>query len=223
MRVFSVSILENDNPVRKAIAYIADNNAEEAIKILLETLHHEDWSVRSYAAQIIGELGKINPDIITSGHNDVINKMIHIIKTDKDGWVRESTAKAMGKLVLNVILPTADLKEIIDTLTNLLESDDHDGARGTAAQTLGDIGYNNPDLIIYSIPVIGRKLKKDDSWIVRYYAAYALGMIGSKLPKKVEKYIPILKEMIENDPDPGVKESVKDALKKISEAYNAQK
>ncbi|MHA1311261.1 MAG: HEAT repeat domain-containing protein [Candidatus Helarchaeota archaeon] len=217
-----MSVLNGDNPVRKAIAYIAENNTDGAIKILLETLHHEDWSVRSYAAQIIGELGKINPEIITSGDLNVLDKLIDIIKSDKDGWVRESTAKALGKLANSTILPTADLKSIIEVLNKILESDEHDGARGTAAQTLGDIGYKNPDLIVYSLPIISRRLKKDSSWIVRYYAAYALGMIGSKVPKKVEKYIYILKDMVENDPDPGVKDSVKEALKKISEAFNAE-
>jgi len=216
-----LSVLDGDNPVRKAIAYIAENNSKAAIEILLETLKHEDWSVRSYAAQIIGELGKINPEIITSGDIDVLEQLINIIKNDRDGWVRESTAKAMGKLANNTILPTADLKSIIEVLNNILETDEHDGARGTAAQILGDIGNKNPDLIIYSLPIIGRRLKKDESWIVRYYAAYALGMIGAINPKKVEKYLPILRELAENDPDPGVKDSIKEALRKISNAFNA--
>ena len=206
--------------MKKAIAYIAENNSKAAVKILLETLHHEDWSVRSYAAQIIGELGKINPDIIT-GSGDVLDSLLNVVKSDKDGWVRESAAKAMGKIAINIVLPTADLKAIIDILNNILESDDHDGARGTSAQSLGDIGHQNADLILYSLPLLARRLKKDESWIVRYYAAYALGAIGSKKPKSVEKYIPLLREIGEDDKDEGVKDSIKTALKKISESFNS--
>ncbi|MBD3230580.1 MAG: hypothetical protein GF329_20540 [Candidatus Lokiarchaeota archaeon] len=212
-------MLNDSNPVRRAIAYIAENDIDSAVRILLETLHHEDWSVRSYAAQIIGELGKINADIITSGN--VLDSLLKIVKTDKDGWVRESVAKAMGKIAVNTILPTADLKAIVEALNNILDKDEHDGARGTSAQSLGDIGQKAPDLVLYSLPIISRRLKKDESWIVRYYAAYALGMIGSVRPKAVKKYIPLLREIAEEDVDSGVKDSIKDALRKISEAFNA--
>ena len=214
-----MSFLKDTNPVRKAIAYIAENNGKAALEILKETLKHEDWSIRSYAAQIIGELGKINPELVVSG--EIIETLINTMKNDKDGWVREAAAKAMGKIAAHIVLPTADLKTIIEIFHNILESDDHEGARGTAAQSLGDIGAKNPDLIIYSLPLLARSLKKDESWIVRYYAAYALGTIGAVRPKAVEKYLPILREKAEEDLDSGVRNSIKEALKKISQAYNA--
>lgn len=214
-----MSILNDSNPVRKAIAYIAENNLDRAIEILLETLHHEDWSVRSYAAQIIGELGKINPDVITAGN--VLDSLLKTVEKDNDGWVRESVAKAMGKIAVNTILPTADLKSIIEALNNILDKDEHDGARGTAAQSLGDIGKKNPDLVLYSLPILSRRLKRDDSWIVKYYAAYALGNIGSVRPKSVKKYVDLLREISKEEVDAGVKDSIKEALRKISEAFNA--
>ena len=52
--------MAEENLVRKAIEMVAEGKVDDAIKILLKSLReNDDWSVRSYSAQILGELSKV--------------------------------------------------------------------------------------------------------------------------------------------------------------------
>ncbi|MHA1298631.1 MAG: HEAT repeat domain-containing protein [Candidatus Helarchaeota archaeon] len=200
-----------ENLVRKAIELVAEGETKQAIEVLLTSLKHADWSIRSYSAQILGELGKISlPEDIFS---KTIEAMGVSLINEKDGWVRESLTKAFGKIGAN----NPDIvKNIIPTIVSVLIKDEHEGARGSAAKSLGDIGRRSPNLVEEgsTIDYLANRLEKDESWIVRYYSAYALGEIGSQLPDKVEKYKKIL-EAATNDDDDGVKNAAKEALAKI--------
>lgn len=198
-----------ENLVRKAIELVAEGDSENAIKILLTSLKDEDWSIRSYSAQILGELGKISiPDDIFS---ETINEMASSLIQEKDGWVRESITKAFGKIGAN---NPQMVKDVIPYIVSILIKDEHEGARGSAAKSLGDIGRKLPELITSGTTLdhLAEKLQTDNSWIVRYYAAYALGEIGSQVSLK--KYIPVLEAATE-DEDDGVKNAAKEALGKI--------
>ena len=202
------------NPVKKAISLVADGKNDVAIDILIEALDHTDWSVRSYAAQILGELGKISGEsgkVSQSIMEKALDKMLEKIKSDSDGWVREAITKAIGKMGSSF---PAILKMAIPSLIHVLSSDEHDGARGSAANTIGTIGKNSPDLVLNAVNPLISALK-DDAWLVRYYAVYALGEIISGYPDKKEMGISKIEE-VTNDDDPGVRDIAKETLKKLA-------
>ncbi|MHA1379222.1 MAG: HEAT repeat domain-containing protein [Candidatus Helarchaeota archaeon] len=198
-------------PVRKAIELVAEGKTKQAVEVLLSTLQNEDWSIRSYSAQILGELGKISlpEDIFIK----TIEAMSARLVNEKDGWVRESLTKAFGKIGAN---NPEVVKDIIPNIVSVLIKDEHEGARGSAAKALGDIGRKSPELVLSSSVLnhLADKLKSDESWIVRYYSAYALGEIGSQVFDKIEKYIPII-EAATKDEDDGVKNAAQESLAKI--------
>jgi len=206
--------MSEKNPVKKAISLVADGNHSMAIEILIEALDHIDWSVRSYSAQILGELGKItgesgaiSPQILTNA----LNKMLEKMKSDPDGWVREAITKAIGKIGS---FSTEVVKKAIPALINVLKNDDHDGARGSAANTIGTIGKDAPELVLDAINPLINSLN-DEAWLVRYYAIYALGEIALQFPEKKSSIIKKIEEIF-NDDDPGVRDIAKETVKKIT-------
>lgn len=205
---------EEMNPVKKAISLVADGKNDIAIDILIEALDHDDWSVRSYAAQILGELGKISGEsgkISKEIMEKALDKMLTKMKEDSDGWVREAITKAIGKIASS---SPSILEVAIPSLIDVLVKDEHDGARGSAANTLGTIGKNMPKMIANAIDPLLSALQ-DEAWLVRYYAIYALGEIIASFPEK--KALTITKiEEIGNDEDPGVRDIAKETLKRLS-------
>lgn len=202
------------NPVKKAISLVADGKNDIAINILMEALDHADWSVRSYAAQILGELGKITGE---SGNipqdimEKALDKMLNKMKSDPDGWVREAITKALGKIGR---WSPAILKLAIPSLIDVLTKDEHDGARGSAANTIGTIGKISPDLVQDAINPLLSALQ-DEAWLVRYYAVYALGEITPNFPDVKNNTVSQIEEVC-NDEDPGVRDIAKETLKKLT-------
>ena len=202
------------NPVKKAISLVADGKNDIAIDILVEALDHADWSVRSYAAQILGELGKISGETGSISKKIIetaLDKMLNKMKSDSDGWVREAITKAIGKI--GSCMPDI-LKIAVPSLIEVLTKDEHDGARGSAANTIGTIGKNSAGLVKDAIDPLISSLQ-DDAWLVRYYAVYALGEIILKFPDKKEITISKIKE-VSNDEDPGVRDIAKETIKKLT-------
>ena len=222
-------IMSEENLVRKAIEMVAEGNVNEAVKILIKSLkENTDWSVRSYSAQILGELGKI-PSLSKDLKVELVSEMLITLKDEKDGWVREALTKAFGKIGQNFADEHPELiKQIIPRLIYVLINDDHEGAKGSAAKSLGDIGKIAPELIIEEdkslinnqshLAHIAKRLELDESWIVRYYTAYAIGEIGTIKPNVVSDYTDVLKNIADNDPDNGVRNSAQEALDKIKNA-----
>ena len=206
--------MDEKNPVKKAISLVADGKHEIAIDILIEALDHADWSVRSYSAQILGELGKITGETGALSQTileKALDKMLEKMKSDPDGWVREAITKAIGKIgsfSVDVV------KRAIPSLIGVLKDDEHDGARGSAANTIGTIGKTSPDLVLNAIDPLTSALK-DEAWLVRYYAVYALGEIAQKFPDKKDSIISKIEEIF-NDEDPGVRDIAKETVKKIT-------
>jgi HEAT repeat protein len=206
--------MSEKNPVKKAISLVADGKHSMAIDILIEALDHTDWSVRSYSAQILGELGKITGETGTISQQiltKALDKMLAKMKSDPDGWVREAITKAIGKIGS---FSTDVVQMAVPSLINVLKNDEHDGARGSAANTLGNIGKNAPDLVLDAIDPLIAALN-DEAWLVRYYAVYALGEIALKFPDKRSAIIDKI-EGIFNDDDPGVRDIAKETVKKIT-------
>ncbi len=206
--------MSEKNPVKKAISLVADGKHADAIDILIEALDHADWSIRSYSAQILGELGKITGDTDTISEQILeraLNKMLEKMNSDPDGWVREAITKAIGKITS---FSTEVVKIAIPSLINVLENDEHDGARGSAANTIGKIGKIAPQLVKDAINPLILALK-DEAWLVRYYAVYALGEIALKFPEKKEEVVSKIEEVF-NDEDPGVRDIAKETVKKIT-------
>ncbi|MHA1648964.1 MAG: HEAT repeat domain-containing protein [Candidatus Helarchaeota archaeon] len=206
--------MSEKNPVKKAISLVADGKHADAIDILIEALDHADWSIRSYSAQILGELGKITGDTDTISEQILeraLNKMLEKMNSDPDGWVREAITKAIGKITS---FSTEVVKIAIPSLINVLENDEHDGARGSAANTIGKIGKIAPELVKDAINPLILALK-DEAWLVRYYAVYALGEIALKFPEKKEEVVSKIEEVF-NDEDPGVRDIAKETVKKIT-------
>ncbi len=205
-------MVDEKNPVKKAINLVAEGKAELAIDILLNALDDEDWSVRSYAAQILGELGKIagSAKNISPHLNKAVDKMLEKMRSDPDGWVREAVTKAIGKI--GSIAPKI-LKAAIPSLIDVLKNDEHDGARGSAANTIGSIGKASPNLVLDAVNPLISALK-DEAWLVRYYAIYALGEIALKFPEKKAIVVSRIEEIV-NDEDPGVRDIAKETVKKL--------
>ena len=220
--------MTEENLVRKAIEMVAEGKVNDAIKILLKSLRENaDWSVRSYSAQILGELGKISFDDALK--SQMIKEMVETLKKEKDGWVREALTKAFGKIGINFSKTHPKLiGDVIPRLIYVLINDDHEGAKGSAAKSLGDIGRVAPELIIKEgdslieqlshLDHIAKRLELDESWIVRYYTAYAIGEIGTVKPKEVSKFMDQLKDVMENDEDNGVRNAAQEAYDKIKNA-----
>ncbi len=206
--------MNEKNPVKKAISLVADGKHEAAIDILIEALDHADWSVRSYSAQILGELGKISGEAGVLSQKileKALSKMLEKMKSDSDGWVREAITKAIGKIGS---FSTEVVKRAVPSLIDVLKNDEHDGARGSAANTIGTIGKTSPELVLTAIdPLI--KALKDEAWLVRYYAVYALGEIAARYPDKKKLVIAKIKENF-NDEDAGVRDIAKETVKKIT-------
>lgn len=205
-------LVDDKNPVKKAISLVAEGKAEPAIEILLNALDDEDWSVRSYAAQILGELGKIagSAQSISPHLNKAVDKMLEKMRSDPDGWVREAITKAIGKI--GSIAPKI-LKAAIPSLIDVLKNDEHDGARGSAANTIGSIGKASPNLVLDAVNPLISALK-DEAWLVRYYAIYALGEIALKFPERKTIVVDKIEEIV-NDEDPGVRDIAKETIKKL--------
>ena len=220
--------MTEENLVRKAIEMVAEGRVNEAIKILLKSLReNDDWSVRSYSAQILGELGKISFD--DDLKVQMVEEMVETLKNEKDGWVREALTKAFGKIGVNFSKSHPVLIEtVIPRLIYVLINDDHEGAKGSAAKSLGDIGRIAPELILKEgnsiigeisyLDHIAKRLELDESWIVRYYTAYALGEIGTVKPEIGSKYLDQLKDVMTNDEDNGVRNAAQEAHNKIKNA-----
>jgi HEAT repeat protein len=205
-------LVDEKTPVKKAIGLVAEGKAEPAIEILLNALDDADWSVRSYAAQILGELGKIagSEQKISPHLNKAVEKMLEKMRSDPDGWVREAITKAIGKI--GSIIPKI-LKTAIPSLIDVLKNDEHDGARGSAANTIGSIGKASPNLVLDAINPLISALK-DEAWLVRYYAIYALGEIALRFPDKKTIVVNKIEEIV-NDEDPGVRDIAKETVKKL--------
>ena len=220
--------MTEENLVRKAIEMVAEGKVNDAIKILLKSLReNNDWSVRSYSAQILGELGKISFD--DDLKTQMVKEMVDTLKKEKDGWVREALTKAFGKIGVNFSKSHPNLIEkIIPRLIYVLINDDHEGAKGSAAKSLGDIGRIAPELILKEedsvigqmsyLDHIAKRLELDESWIVRYYTAYAIGEIGTVKPEVGSKYLEKLKNIMTNDNDNGVRNAAQEAHDKIRNA-----
>jgi len=218
--------MTEENLVRKAIEMVADGKVNEAVKILMISLkENSDWSVRSYSAQILGELGKIQ-GLSKDLKVELVSEMLITLKKEKDGWVREALTKAFGKIGQNFADEHPELiQQIIPGLIYVLINDEHEGAKGSAAKSLGDIGKIAPDLIIRQdkslinnlshLAHIAKRLELDESWIVRYYTAYAIGEVGTIKPKEVSEYMELLKKIADTDPDNGVRNSAQEAYDKI--------
>lgn len=203
------------NLVRQAIEYVAEGKTDEAIKCLVEALDNDDWSVRSYAAQILGEIGKMALEQVL--FKKIIDKMLDSLSIEKDGWVRESLTKSLGKIGQN---HTQIIETLIPSFVSVLLKDDHDGARGSAAKAIGDLGVLKAEFVGNALTHLASKLESDDSWIVRYYTAYALGEIAKSIPEKIEPYIEVLERVNENDADNGVQDAAREAVEKIKAALN---
>ncbi|MHA1315424.1 MAG: HEAT repeat domain-containing protein [Candidatus Helarchaeota archaeon] len=206
---------DEQNLVKQAIEFVAEGNTQEAIACLIEALNNDDWSIRSYAAQILGEIGKVSLD--EKLFRKIIDRMLKAIKIEKDGWVREAFTKSFGKLGQN---HPEVIQELLPPLLSVLMEDDHDGARGSAVKAIGDLGRIRPEHVEKSLPDLAEKLESDESWLVRYYSAYALGEIGKTIPEKIETYLETLTRVNENDVDNGVQDAARDALEKIKTALN---
>jgi len=116
---------------------------------------------------------------------------------DKDTYVRESAAEALGEI-------GPDAKEAIPTLIDLLQ-DREAYVRKSAANALGEIGPHAKE----AVPALIIALGDEDSW-VRVYAAEALGKIG------VKEAVPALIGALE-DEDKYVRGKAVTALKKITD------
>lgn len=147
--------------VQSEAAYLLDRlgrNAAEATPILAAVLEdHPDATVRSYAADVLRNIGPAAAPALTSALKD------------RDGMVRLRAADALGMIGCGAV-------EAVPALAAALEDPD-EIVRSHTARALGKIGTA-------AVPALLTALKNPDS-DVRWHAAEALGMIGSDAAETV--------------------------------------
>lgn len=129
--------------------HLYPNRVEPTIDHLINSLKHEDWQTRRWAARALGEVKA------TKGVDALINTL-------KDGHplVRKSAAAALGKIQH----PRA-IESLIQTL-----KDKDSGVRGTAVTILSKIGYSAAEPLF--------KAMKSEDPRIRKGATIVLGTIG---------------------------------------------
>ncbi len=166
--------------------------ARRSVPALSAALSDEDWSVRHEAAEALGEIG---PD------SRVAVRELSKLLSDSDARMRLTVAQALGKI-------GPDARLAVPALIALLTDADWRVGR-VAAEALGQIGPDARE----AIPALIRLITETGYGGVRNDAAGALGRIGPD----AREAIPELTQLL-SDPSWGVRETAREALKKIKAA-----
>jgi len=137
---------------------IAASISETVLGMLCERLRDKDRSVRSRAAEALGNMGES-----AAKHPGVFDALLHLVE-DKEPGVRSSAAEALG----NMGQAAANHPNVIDGLVALLR-DKEWTVHLPVRNALGKIGQataKNSTLIDALISLL-----RDDEWEVRYYAS----------------------------------------------------
>ncbi len=136
----------NNSAITSAIREIGDS----AVPVLIDALEDEDWRIRLYAVEALGQIG-----------NNEILPALSVALRDPEWKVRWRAADLLGKLGKEGVVPD---------LLSLLRDDNKD-VRISVAWALGRIGCDS------AVPGLLRMLQ-DRDWRVRWAGAEALWAIG---------------------------------------------
>ncbi|MSU66600.1 MAG: hypothetical protein EXS38_10975 [Opitutus sp.] len=201
---------------------------EDAIPALIELLEDSDRRVREAASAALGGNGAKAFSAVPALTKNIGNP---------NGYILDAAAKALYKIApdsATVIAALADAvggggvkrdrraaadalgrigpkaKEAIPQLTKALHNSNGSGAiEIAAAMALGRIGSEVPEATFALVDAMGHK-----SAGVRACAAWALGAMDSMDSEGAERAVPALKKALQ-DPDPGVRAAVGEALNRI--------
>lgn len=166
-------------------------NVLSNIEIALSSLRKHDWSINWKTAEELAKIG-----------SPAVPRLIEAL-SDKDGYVREAAANALGKIGdKSAIEPLIRAMQYRDE--QVYEDDEDSEARMRAALALGRIGGPKAfDPLIQAI--------SEDDLQLSWYAIEALGML------KDPRAIPVLIAALEH-PDVDRRKSASSALVNFGEA-----
>ncbi len=179
--------IEKIGKVRLQNYRAALGDKEGAVSMLLNLLRDDNSSVRSRAADALGELGETSEEVISG--------LLNLLRDD-DSSVRCNAAWALGEL-------GETSEQVISGLLNLLRDDDSSFERYNAAWALAQLGETSEEVISGLL-----NLLRDDDSSVRYYAAQAL----ERLVKKSTEIVPALVVYLEQNPSEENRATIIDAL-----------
>jgi HEAT repeat protein len=93
------------------------------IDLMIETLQHKNYPVQENAIEVLGEVGS----------ERVIEPLLSFIHQTDDSALRKEAVSAIGKIGNSTI-------KVINSLTEVLKTDEEDLVRSTAARVLGQLG-----------------------------------------------------------------------------------
>ena len=180
-----------DNINRVFTTNIGCKWARIIIDNLLKALRDEDSRVKQRVAEVLGKLGRAEPE--------VIHALLKALRDD-DSWVKQKAAEALGKL-------GSSEPEVIHALLKALRDDDR-GVRWRAAEALGKLGSTESEVIQALLKALG-----DEDSAVRERAAEALGNLGHAEPEVIQALLKAL-----GDEDSAVREGAAETLGNLGHA-----
>jgi HEAT repeat protein len=158
-----------------AIHALLDRRAYSAVSTIADLLASSNAAVRSTAAQALGHLGRLEPEIAGPALLQVL--------ADWEDIVRSAAVDALGVL---------GYRPALGLIRSLLRTDLEPLVRASAAETLGDLGdpqaLADLELALHDV---------DEA--VRAYAAGSIGLLGTP------QWLPRLQAAIEAESSPSVK------------------
>lgn len=168
IQFLSTALKNNDNfvwVVGRLLPHLGEKAATEpVIQALLTMLKNEDESVRSAAAEALGQLGE-------KAATKLVFQALLAALEDKNWYVRHRAAKSLGQLG-----EKAAIKPVIQALLATLKDEDYP-VQNITARALGQLGKTAATEPVIQVLLVA--LKNEDK-SVRSGAAEALGQIGEK-------------------------------------------
>jgi HEAT repeat protein/energy-coupling factor transporter ATP-binding protein EcfA2 len=169
LRMWKEGYTKQREEALRALSLRPDQEVQESF---LRALKGEDARLRWRAAEALGRLGAVDPEII---------RALQEVLKDEDALVRRSAAEALGQL------RAAD-EETIRALQEVLKDEDS-WVRWRAAEVLGFLGAVDPEVIRAL-----REALKDKNALVRWNAAEALGRLRAADEKTIQALQEALKD-----------------------------
>lgn len=151
----------------RAIFISAYIGGSKVVELLLKAAHDENIQIRLAAIERLAGIGRKNQ----------VNELFLSMLSDEDARIRRAAIWALGK---------RNAYMAVEPILDILENEEDEGVRITAAETLGDLtgnedfSYEVPENIDNrAVPTLIRFLK-DKSTHVRYYTVTSLRRIGDR-------------------------------------------
>lgn len=199
-------LLTHRDPSQRMLAtrIFCDYQDQRAIAPLVNLLADVCPLVRVSAAYALGR----------NISSEVVEPLIHLLKTDWNGYVRKGVVWALGNC--------GDRRALLPLLHAL--KTDISAVRLWAASGLAQIAQLSYEDVITALPTLIEGLRRDKVAAVRSNCAWTVGQLCRELPSNVvyATAVDALLEALVEDEDLGVKEDARGALLKLGDSRGLQ-